>query len=621
MNELFQIDNFLNRIQKNWNRMRFILGTYLILTAATGTTLATGIFFYLQPSDISYIAPTLLLLILGKYLFSALKSNSLKKINRERAALLAEEKYPKLNNSLINSTQLGEFVEDSGREKVFSSEMIRELIARTNRQLKTLNVEEIIENGKAVPARNLFLATLAVGIFATLLLPNFWQQALTKSKGYANANLKVSANKKINEAKESKPEIIFQISNLGITFNYPAYTHLPSKVIKPSDGSVSSLPGTEVIIEGVSDQEFQEASLTINAKDSFLMEPKNGVSFLGSFMVREKGFYQFKLKSLSGTHVLLPNKYPIQLKKDKAPEVRLLPSNPKPVYYDSDKIQVFYEGSDDFGIKSIELVALVDENLIRKKIKSFKGDEKEAQGRHDWSLSQERFKPGQEIQYYLEITDNNNITGPNKGQSETIQFTIFDSREEQENLVRLQDELTEKMIALLANGLVEDNILKTSVKDALYGKKILATNADALIEIIGLAQHIKNKAEEFGGFPQTYLTLLKNIISGLTAIRQDKIDTIDKIQKTFMKPTPVGYSSFPIEILNDRMVSHLERDILYLIKITNRQKMDQAMDLENQLSELTESLKEEFENLKNKNSPLNSNQLKSKLNQIQQTLQ
>ena len=45
------------------------------------------------------------------------------------------------------------------------------------------------------------------------------------------------------------------------------------------------------------------------------------------------------------------------------------------------------------------------------------------------------------------------------------------------------------------------------------------------------------------------------------------------------------------------------------------------MDLESQLSELTESLKEEFENLKNKNSPLNSNQLKSKLNQIQKTLQ
>ncbi|MGY8714730.1 MAG: hypothetical protein ACKVJ1_12645, partial [Verrucomicrobiia bacterium] len=87
-----------------------------------------------------------------------------------------------------------------------------------------------------------------------------------------------------------------------------------------------------------------------------------------------------------------------------------------------------------------------------------------------------------------------------------------------------------------------------------------------------------------------------------------------------MKPTPVDYNLFSIEVLNDRMVTHLERDILYLIKITNNQKMDRVMDLKNQLSELTEALKEEFKDLKNKKSPLDSNQLKSKLDQIQQTL-
>ncbi|GIS84592.1 MAG: hypothetical protein CM1200mP16_08920 [Nitrospina sp.] len=94
MNELFQIEHFLNRIQKNWNRMLFILGAYLILTVATGIMLATGLFYYLQPADVSYIAPTLLLLILGKYLFSILKSNSLKTINREKAALLTEKSIP-----------------------------------------------------------------------------------------------------------------------------------------------------------------------------------------------------------------------------------------------------------------------------------------------------------------------------------------------------------------------------------------------------------------------------------------------------------------------------------------------------------------------------------------------
>ncbi len=98
MNELSQINHFLKRIQKKWNQMRFILGTYLVLTITTGIILATGLFFYLQPADISYIVPTLLILIIGTYLFFILKSSSLKTINSEGAALLTEKKHPELNN-------------------------------------------------------------------------------------------------------------------------------------------------------------------------------------------------------------------------------------------------------------------------------------------------------------------------------------------------------------------------------------------------------------------------------------------------------------------------------------------------------------------------------------------
>ena len=620
MNEISQINQFLTRIQKKWNRVRFVLGAYLAITFLTGILLAVALFYYFQLTSTSYIAPIILLLILGKYLYSNYRSNSLNGLDREGAALLTEKKYPKLNNSLINSVQLSEYIGDPTREKLFSSAMIRELLARTQKQLAKLDANSVLDNGKTASARNLFLATIVVGISVTLLLPNFWQQALINSKGSVSTPGITKIDEKIQNPITEGPEQNYQISDLGLTLNYPSYTRLTPKVIKPSDGSVASVPGTEVTIEGKTNENFHEATLVVNTKDSILMESKDPLSLKGGFMVRERGFYQFQLKDQSGTQVLLPQKYPIEIEQDQTPRIILLPANPKPVYYDSDKIQIFYEGSDDFGIQNIELVAQINDNSIRKKIKNFKENEKEAQGRFTWNLALESLKPGQEVQYYLEINDNNNITGPNKGQSEMMRFTIFDSREAFENLVQLQDELTEKMIALLATGLVEDNILKTTTKDILYGKKLLASNADALIEIIGLAQHIKNQAEEFGNFPKPYLTLLNNIISGLKEIRQEKIETIDKIQGTLMKPTPVGYSLLSIEVLNDQMVTHLERDILYLIKITNRQKMDQVMDLEDELSELTESLQEEFENLKNKNSPLNSNQLKSKLDQIQQTL-
>ena len=155
----------------------------------------------------------------------------------------------------------------------------------------------------------------------------------------------------------------------------------------------------------------------------------------------------------------------------------------------------------------------------------------------------------------------------------------------------------------------------------MYGKKLLASHADALIDIIGLAQRIKERAKDFDYFPRPYLTLLNSIITGLTTNREEQIDAINKMQRTILKPTPVSFGMDSVEILNGRMVTNLEQSILYLIKMTNRQKMDQVMDLENQLSKLTEALQEEFENIRNKKSPLTPNKLRAQLDKIQQILQ
>ena len=250
MNEISQINQFLTQIQKKWNRVRFILGAYLAITFLTGILLAAALFYYFQLTSTSYIAPIVLLLILGKYLYSNFRSNSLNGLDREGAALLTEKKYPKLNNSLINSVQLSGYIGDPAREKLFSSAMIHELLARTQKQLAKLDANLVLENGKTASARNLFLATMVVGIAVTLLLPNFWQQALLNSKGSVTTPGITKIDEKIQNRITEGPEQNYQISDLGLTLNYPSYTRLPSKIINPSDGSVKSLPGTEVTIKG-----------------------------------------------------------------------------------------------------------------------------------------------------------------------------------------------------------------------------------------------------------------------------------------------------------------------------------------------------------------------------------
>ena len=620
MDPYSKIHSFLDRVQAKWNRILFIQIAYSVLTVFAWCALITGFYFYFETPILSYGLPGLIILsimILGLY-----STRGLSRINRDRAALLAEMKYPELNNSLINASQLEHHLtDDQGRKPLFSLSFIRKHLQRTQSAIQNLDPDSVISYQKVVPARSLFLVTLLALITATWALPDFWEQAFFPSDSQELAQTQAIPNKNQKGSKHagSRPE--YRIDSLSLTLEFPAYTQLKRKTVFPSNGSIKALPGTEVKIKGKSNQPVDGMELVVNNRDYFIMELKDSKNLEGSLILREKGYYQFKIKHHDGQKILLEEKYPIEIEQDKSPQVILFPANPKPVYYETDNVQMFYEAHDDFGIRQIDLIARVNETILKKSVKRFKQSVRDSTGNFTWSLSLENLQQGDEVQYFLEIKDNDNVTGPNSGQSEIYRFTIFDSRKERENLVRLQEELSEKMIGLLANGLVEGDILKTTTTDAIYGKKLLASHADALIDIIGLAQRIKEQAKDFDYFPRPYLTLLNSIISGLTTLREEQIDAINKIQRTILKPTPVSFGMDSVEILNGRMVTNLEQSILYLIKMTNRQKMDQVMDLENQLSKLTEALQEEFENIRNKKSPLTPNQIQAQLDKIQQTLQ
>jgi len=611
MDSSSKILQFLNRVQAKWNRVLRAQFAYSILSVLTGCALAIGLYSYFESPLLSYGWFVLIIVLLGWSLYSTC---GFSRIDRDRAALLVEAKYPELNNSLINAAQLEHHLTDH-KEAPFSLSFIREQLQRTQSEIQKLDPDSVVSDQRATPVRNVFFVTLLALVTATSLLPNFWKQA-------SSGPQKLAQTQATQIAKSPKPagsQEGYQINNLSLTLEFPAYTKLKKQIL--TQEPLKALPGTEVKITGNSNLPVDKAELVVNNRDHFLMEVSNLKNLQGSFMLREKGHYQFQVTPPNGEKVLLKEKYSIELDQDKSPQVILFPANPRPVYYETDSVQMFYEAHDDFGIRQIDLIVQVNDTTLTKNIKRFKQPEKDSTGNYSWNLSPDSLQAGDVVQYFLEIKDNDNVTGPNTGQSEIYRFTIFDSRKEQENLVRLQEELAEKMIALLANGLVEGEVLKTAATDTLYGKKLMASHADALIDIIGLAQRIKDQGKDFDYFPRPYLTLLDSIISGLTIIREEQIDTSNKIQGTILKPTPVVFNLDSVETLNRKMVTHLEQDILYLIKMTNRQKMDQVMDLENQLEQLTQALQEEFENIRDKKSPLTPDQLKSKLNKIQQTLQ
>ncbi len=619
------IEEFLRRVRNKRRGILTLKGVYLILAFLTGSVLCGNLLSYFFAHQIHEFRLPLAIIFAVTFLYllyHGFLRNKLTAFSNDQAALLTERKFPDLDNSLINASQLKRRLSRPEGDSEVSHALIEEQIRRTHSLVDKLKPETIVEATVANRNRNWFVGAVAALALVSVLLPEFL------SRGFQNwvslpapmtAQTPASPGEPIG--KSEARDYVFTISDLKLTYSYPAYSGLKFRVIHPSDGNIKVLPGTEVQVEGTASASITGGELVWNAKDNFSMQVSESNTFLSRFYVKERGFYQFRVKDDQGQKHLLPEKYTVALTRDQSPSIVLFIANPKPVYYANSKIELFYEAQDDFGIQQIDLVAYVNGKPVRRSVKRVKNGESEVQGSYSWGLGEMIFAPGDQVEYFMEILDNDNIQGPNKGQSETFAFTIFDSNQEKENLIVLQEELTEKLIAQLATSLVTGAESKATPIDAMKWKNHLIASADSLIEIIGLAQRIQDRAKTLENFPRPYFNLLKNIVTGLVEIRDEQINAINKIQSTINKPTPVGYSVLDLDSLNQRLTLQLETNILFLVKMTNRQKLDRVMDLENRLNELTESLKEEFEKIRDKKAPMKSEELVKKINQIRETLE
>ena len=620
------IKNFLDRVHRRRKGVRLVQGTLQFLTLALTGALIGNLIAYFSDNPRPFLVPFLIVwgTLLGIGLIFLLIRGLFFKAPLHQTALWVENKVEGLNNSLVSSIQLEPHLSDSSSTKTgLSQEMIRELIQRTGQRIETLKVSEIVSRTPLRQSGQWTAGIFLIALTVALLLPDFMTRGYDRW-AHPPALAQVAPNPDSSDPASAIPEkeIQYAIDHLNLTFNFPAYTRKKSVTHNPSDGKIVALPGTEIILKGNVSVPIEGAALVLNGKDDLSMTVQDKTGIQGRFIAKEPGFYQFRLKSPLGKKTLLAEKYPITLTKDKAPRIIIFLANPKPVYYLSNKIQLFYEGEDDFGIHKIDLVIDVEGRILRKTVKKIKGAQKSVKGGYTWELSTMDFRPGDRVHYYLEIEDNDNVFGPNTSQSETFSFDVFDEQKKRQDLLALQEQLIDKMVSLLAVSLMTDiTDLKNSREGMAKLKLVLASSTDQLMEIIGLAQSIESQAKGIESFPKPYLTLLDNIISGFNEIRQDQIEAMNRITNAMTKATPIGLNFPPLESVHENLITHLERDILFLIKILNRERMEQALNLNQTLTELTESLREEFQKAKGKKSKANTPQFKKALAKIKEALQ
>ena len=204
------------------------------------------------------------------------------------------------------------------------------------------------------------------------------------------------------------------VKHLRLHYQYPAYSQLPDR-IEEEGGDIQGLPGTRVALEIAASKPLSKATLVLDDTLS-LSAQLDGATARVSFQIERTGAYHIALVDRKGAQNSDPIRYAIQVREDHKPEVAIVDPGRDSDLPESLKVLLKAEASDDFSVEEIALVYRVNSGPEQRRALPI-SPQREVFLSHIWDLSSANLLPEDRIYYHLEALDNNQVSGPQRGQS------------------------------------------------------------------------------------------------------------------------------------------------------------------------------------------------------------
>jgi len=235
------------------------------------------------------------------------------------------------------------------------------------------------------------------------------------------------------------------VSTVECEQTFPAYTGL--KPAQRSLGDLSLLAGSVLRLKATATKDLKTATVKLVGIDQELpltVNPQNSREFTGQFNVPAKGLTGFQLQMLDTEEMESRDSaiYRVDVLPDKVPVVRLTyPDRKEELLTRHATMIVGFDATDDFEIAKVRLKYKVDtidsgaEKFIELDLESQRTQR--IRRRHEWNIG--GFTPvlseGSVIEYWIEVEDANNITGPGIGATDHQLAKIVSESEKRADLL------------------------------------------------------------------------------------------------------------------------------------------------------------------------------------------
>ncbi|RWU07647.1 DUF4175 family protein [Pedobacter chitinilyticus] len=256
--------------------------------------------------------------------------------------------------------------------------------------------------------------------------------------------------------------------HLSATLTYPAYLHRKSEEV-PNVGDLLIPEGTKVSWK-LKTENSEEISFILQQKAHQLLVEDNQASFTatiktnGNYQIVPKNKYVSLRDSLSHQLTVIVDQYPT-ISVTETPDSL----SSKALYFNG-------VVNDDYGFSSLKFkYQIKEQNKVvaqGSKTLALKNNQTENTFFHFWNLNELNVKPGQSIEYFFEIADNDGVNGAKVTRSEIKTYQAPTQQQIAEKLAEGSQSLKQKMeqTIKLANTIEKES---KKLSESLLEKKQL----------------------------------------------------------------------------------------------------------------------------------------------------
>ena len=387
---------------------------------------------------------------------------------------------------------------------------------------------------------------------------------------------------------------------LEITLIYPEYTGFGTVSRNDNDGNIRALIGTGVSLTVKANKLLENMSLFWS--DSIVTRCKvEGDTGTALFEVAESADYHIGLIDTLGIANNNPIKYRVTVMQDEIPSVSILSPASDITLPASMTFPILYRADDDYGLSSVSLKFKLPFEENPRVIALHKGRlDKNIESEYVWNMTGMNLLPDDSIPFNIIVYDNDTLSGPKMGISETRTVRLPSITDIFNNVLDEQDEGIDKLKEISERSFLQEKELEDINRTIKSGKELEWSDKNALDEA---KKNMESMQKEIKDISNT----IQNVADKLSAENIVTLETLEKLQKIseIMDNIAEGEMKEALKLLTRANLHFNPREVkqsLDRYKITTediKNKLDRIINLLEQVKsiqhyEMTKSLLEDM---------------------------